>query len=73
MTELKNAVMSKLAEARAELTVLIPLDSGALVSRIYASGQVIDCKYLEEGIMLTAAVTLEDAARLRASAIKIFR
>ena len=72
MENLKNAVAQKLSEMRTELSVLLPLDSGALVSRIFANGQVIDCQYEEDGIHMNAAVTLEDAARLRASAIKIY-
>jgi GTP-binding protein HflX len=70
--DLKNAVTQMLAAARKELSVLLPLDSGALVSRVYANGQVTGCDYLEEGIRLTAAVTIEDASRLSASAIKIY-
>ncbi|MCL2003402.1 MAG: GTPase HflX [Oscillospiraceae bacterium] len=69
---LREAVTRMLAAARAEISVLLPLDSGALVSRVYANGQVTDCQYLEDGIRLSAAVTLEDASRLRAAAIKIF-
>ena len=67
--DLKNAIHRELAETRMELSVLLPLDSGALVSRIYAVGQVIRCDYQEEGVYLTAVVTAEDASRLRASAI----
>lgn len=73
MADLKDAVTQKLASARTTLSVLLPLDSGALVSRIYANGQVTDCQYQEDGIRISAAVTLEDASRLRASAIKIYR
>ncbi len=69
---LKSAVTQKLSEMRTELSVLLPLDAGALISRIYANGQVTDCQYKEEGVHISAAVTREDAARLRASAIKIY-
>jgi GTP-binding protein HflX len=69
MQDLINAIHRELAETRTELSVLLPLDSGALVSRIYAGGQVIHCDYQEEGVYLTAVVTAEDASRLRASAI----
>jgi GTP-binding protein HflX len=68
METLKDAV--KLSEARVELSVILPLNSGALVSSIYAEGQVTDCRYAEDGIHLTATVSQEDASRLRASAIK---
>jgi len=65
---LKSAVMRKFAEERTEISVLLPHDSGALVSRVYDNGQVTSLRYQENGIALTAAVTLEDAARLRAAA-----
>ncbi|MCL2637089.1 MAG: GTPase HflX [Oscillospiraceae bacterium] len=71
MEELKKLVTQKLAEARTEISVLLPLGSGALVSRVYANGQVTECEYLETGIKLKAAVNLEDAARLRAEAIEV--
>jgi GTP-binding protein HflX len=48
MEDLKNAVIQKLAEMRNEVSVLLPLDSGALVSHVYATGQVIDCQYQED-------------------------
>ena len=69
MDDLKNAILREFAETRTKLSVLLPLDSGALVSRIYASGQVIRCDYQEDGVYLTAVVTAEDASRLRASAL----
>jgi GTP-binding protein HflX len=72
MEELKKLVTQKLAEQRTELSVLLPLGSGALVSRVYANGQVTECDYLENGIRLTAAVSLEDSSRLRAEALEIF-
>ena len=70
--DLKSAVNRQLTLARVGISVLLPLDSGALVSFIYANGQVRECEYLEDGIHITAVVTQEDASRLRASAIKIF-
>ena len=69
---LKSEVTQKLSEMRTELSVLLPLDSGALVSRVYTVGQVIECDYQEDGIYLKAIVPLEDASRLRASAIEIY-
>lgn len=72
MEKLKNAVTQKLSALRTELSILLPFDSGALVSRIYANGQVTDCQYQEDGIHINATVTLEDASHLRASAIKIY-
>ena len=72
MENLKNSITQELSAKRTKLSVLLPLDSGALISRIYANGQATDCQYLEEGIHISATVTLEDASRLRASAIKIY-
>jgi GTP-binding protein HflX len=69
MDDLKNTIIQKLSEARVELSVVLPLDSGALVSRIYECGQVTGCRYAEDGIHLTAVVTPGDASRLRASAL----
>jgi GTP-binding protein HflX len=72
MENLKNSITQELSAMRTKLSVLLPLDSGALISRIYASGQVIDCQYREDGIYISTTVSLEDASRLRASAIKIY-
>ena len=69
---LKHAVAQELSAMRSELAVLLPLTAGALVSHVYANGKVIDCKYLEDGIHMSAVVSLEDAARLRAAAIQLF-
>ncbi|MDR0325546.1 MAG: GTPase HflX [Oscillospiraceae bacterium] len=69
---LKKAVARELSAMRTELSVLLPLDSGAIVSRLYASGHVSSCVYTESGIQISAAVSLEDASRLRASAIKVY-
>ncbi|MCL1976177.1 MAG: GTPase HflX [Firmicutes bacterium] len=70
MDKLQHAITEELSLMRSELSVLLPLSSGALVSYIYANGNVIDCNYLEDGIHLTAVLSLEDAKRVRASAIK---
>jgi GTP-binding protein HflX len=72
MEALKKQVTHSLAETRVKISVLLPPDSGALVSRVYTNGQVTECEYLEAGIHLTAAVSIEDASRLRAQAIEIF-
>ena len=72
MENLKDAVTQELSAMRNELSVLLPLTSGALVSHVYANGKVIECKYQEDGIHFSAIVSLEDANALRASAIKIF-
>ncbi|MCL2836548.1 MAG: GTPase HflX [Defluviitaleaceae bacterium] len=69
---LKNAIAKELTVMRTELSVLLPLDAGALLSRVYANGQVLDCQYQEDGIHINAVVSLEDASRLRQSAIKLF-
>ena len=65
MENLKSAITQKLAVSRVEVSVVLPIDSGALVSRIYANGQVLDCQYQDDGIHITAVVTAEDEARLR--------
>jgi GTP-binding protein HflX len=70
---LKDAVLRKLAQARLPVSVLLPAGSGALISRVYANGQVIECDYREDGIRVTAVVAGEDAERLRAAAITIYR
>jgi GTP-binding protein HflX len=67
---LKGMVVKLLSEARVKISVVLPPDSGALVSRVYECGQVTGCRYEEDGIHLTAVVTEGDAARLRASAIR---
>ena len=72
MDNLKNMITQEFSARRIKLSVLLPLNSGALISRIYASGQVIDCQYREDGIHISTTVTLEDASRLRASAIEVY-
>lgn len=67
---LKQAITRQLSAMRTELSVVLPLHAGALISRIYEVGQVLQCDYREDGIHLKAVVPLEDAARLRAAAIK---
>ncbi|MCL2572495.1 MAG: GTPase HflX [Defluviitaleaceae bacterium] len=67
--ELKATITKHLAERRMEVTVLLPLDSGALISRIYESGKVQDCQYQDDGILLRAIVTQEDASRLQSLAL----
>ena len=69
MENLKNKITQKLSAMRTEISVVLPLSAGALLSRVYANGQVIDCEYQEEGIHLKAVVTLDEAARLRAAAV----
>jgi len=69
MEKLKNAITQKFSTMRQEVSVILPLDSGALVSRIYESGQVISCQYKDDGIHISAVVPPDDASRLHASAI----
>jgi len=69
MQDLKNAITQQFSHMRTEVSVVLPLDSGALVSRIYESGQIIDCQYLDDGIHISAIVPPEAESRLRASAI----
>ncbi|MCL2421825.1 MAG: GTPase HflX, partial [Defluviitaleaceae bacterium] len=70
MDNLKDAITKKLAHMRTEVSVVLPLDAGALVSRIYANGQVIHCEYKADGIHLTAVVPMEDAMRLQGAAME---
>ncbi|MCL1912624.1 MAG: GTPase HflX [Eubacteriaceae bacterium] len=72
MEQLADAITQKLSEMRSVLAVLLPFDSGSLVSKIYTTGQVIDSKYQEDGIYLQALVSLEDASKLRAVALKVY-
>ena len=69
MDSLKTAITEKLSEMRVEISVVLPLDAGALISRIYANGHVHECEYKEDGIHINATVTMEDASRLRGIAI----
>jgi len=68
---LKSAILRKFSAMRAEVSVVLPHDSGALVSRIYESGQVLECQYQEDGIHINAIVSLEDESRLRTLAMRI--
>jgi GTP-binding protein HflX len=70
MDGLKDAVTQKLFAMKTDIAVLLPLDAGALVSRIYAAGQVHECDYRENGIYIKATVNTDDASRLRASALE---
>ena len=70
MDKLKDTITTKLAEARNTVSVLLPLDAGALVSRIYASGQVHECDYRDDGIFISATVSAEEAAKLRAAGVE---
>jgi len=64
MENLKNAITEKLSMRHKEITVLLPLDSGAVVSRLYSTANVHSCEYREDGILINATVTDEDASRL---------
>ena len=68
MESLTQAVAKQLTEVRTEVSAILPSNAGALVSSIYARGQMLDCQYLEDGIHVTAILSPEDAARLRAAA-----
>ena len=70
--DLKIEITRKLAEMRSQISVLLSLDAGALVSRVYANGQVTECDYQENGIRITATVPADIAARLREEAIEIY-
>ncbi|MCL2373121.1 MAG: GTPase HflX [Defluviitaleaceae bacterium] len=72
MENLQDSITQKLATLKAPLSLLLPLDAGGLLSKVYASGQVHSCDYLENGIHLVATVTPEDAARLKAVAVEIY-
>jgi GTP-binding protein HflX len=66
---LQGEITHRLSTEREKLSVLLPLDSGALVSHVYANGQVMECQYRDDGIRLMAAVNAADAARLREAAV----
>ena len=70
--DLTSAITQKLAETRTVMSVLLPLDSGALISRVYANGQVTECDYREDGIHIVATVTGDVAAHLRDAAIEVY-
>ena len=64
--KLKAAITQKFSQARTKISVVLPLDSGALVSRVYETGQVLSCHYKEDGIHISAVVPPEEESRLRA-------
>jgi len=64
MEKLEASITKKLADMRSVVKVLLPMDAGALVSRLYASSKVEVCEYTEDGIYIEAVATKEDAARL---------
>jgi GTP-binding protein HflX len=70
MDALKNAVTQGLSNLRTAIKVLLPLDAGALLSRVYEVGKVEECEYLSDGIRLSAVVPLVDAARIKTAAIR---
>jgi GTP-binding protein HflX len=69
---LKNAVTQHLSELRNVVTVLLPLNAGAMVSRVYEVGKVQTCDYREDGIYLVAEVPAADAARLKDAAVEVY-
>lgn len=72
MDTLKNAIASQLSNTRTQISALLPLNAGSLVSKIYSTSQVNECEYKENGIFLTALLSVEDAARIRDLAIEIY-
>jgi GTP-binding protein HflX len=72
MESLKNAVTVNLSNLRTALKVLLPLNAGAMLSRVYEAGKVEECEYREDGIYLSAAVPMADAMRIKAAAIKTY-
>ena len=72
MEGLKEAIALKLADKRMKISMLLPLDAGAMISRIYDTGQVDLCEYYEDGVLLNAIVPVDDAARLKAIAIEVY-
>jgi len=62
---LKTAITNHLSNMRTTITALLPIDAGAMVSRIYAVGKVLSCEYREDGILITADLPAADAARVR--------
>jgi len=72
LDDLKAAITKKLSEMRGEISALLPLSAGGLVSRIYESGQVHECDYREDGIFINVTVAMEDASRIRGVALEIY-
>jgi GTP-binding protein HflX len=73
MDALKNAVTQGLSNLRTALNVLLPLNAGALLSRVYETGKVEACEYREDGIFLNAVVPMADAVRIKAAALIVYR
>ena len=69
--ELKEALKTELSKRRISLSAVLPHDAGALISRLYARGQVISQEYREDGIYITATVPPEEAAGIRRAEIVI--
>ncbi|MCL2498969.1 MAG: GTPase HflX [Defluviitaleaceae bacterium] len=68
MDALKKAVTQALSNLRTAIKILLPLNAGAMVSRIYEVGKVEECEYREDGIYLSAVVPMADAMRVKAMA-----
>jgi GTP-binding protein HflX len=64
MDRLTDAITAKISEMRVDVTAVLPSSAGALISHIYASGQVHSCEYLEDGVHITCTVSREDAGRI---------
>jgi GTP-binding protein HflX len=72
LDKLKNAVTQHLSNLRNALKVLLPLNAGATVSRIYATGKVKECEYRDDGIYIVADVPVADAARVKGEALVVY-
>ncbi|MCL2204276.1 MAG: GTPase HflX [Defluviitaleaceae bacterium] len=72
LEKLKAAITQSLANLRAPLKVLLPLNAGGTVSRIYEVGKVQICDYRDDGIYLEADVPLADATRIKAGALEVY-
>jgi GTP-binding protein HflX len=72
MDKLKNAITQSLSELRTALKVLLPLNAGAMVSRVYETGKVLACEYREDGIYLEADAPAADSSRIKEMALEIY-
>ena len=72
MDNLKSAITHHLSNMRSTLEILLPLNAGAMLSRVYEVGKVQECEYREDGIYLVAEVPVADAERLRATAVTVY-
>ncbi|MCL2865935.1 MAG: GTPase HflX [Lachnospiraceae bacterium] len=72
LDKLQEAITNVLSDMRSEISVLLPLDAGALLSRIYVSGQVHACEYSENGIHLKATVSASDCEKIKNVALEIY-